>query len=153
VKWFILVIGLVVVCYVAALLLGLVRGGGMGAPTSSMRHDPLPDTPLTDEDLDALAFDVTARGYRMSEVDAVVDRLRRELREKDEEIAVLRGDAERVLPDPAQAPDTAHAIETPGADLTDGPSTTDASGTSEATETREPPAPAGPAPAPERQPT
>jgi DivIVA domain-containing protein len=119
-----------------------------------MRHEPLPDTPLTDEDLDALAFDVTARGYRMSEVDAVVDRLRRELREKDEEIAVLRGDAERALPDAADAPDTAHAAQTPdAADMTDGPGTTEASDTSEATETEEPPAPAGPAPAPERQAT
>ena len=94
-KWLILVVGLVVVCFVAALLLGLVRGGGMGAPTSSMRHEPLPDTPLTEEDLDGLQLDVTARGYRMGEVDAVIDRLRRELREKDEQIAVLRRDVER----------------------------------------------------------
>src|SRR5690606_3541262 len=98
VKWFILVVGLVVVCFVAALLLGLVRGCGMGAPTSTMRHEPLPDGPLTDGDLDGLAFDVTARGYRMSEVDAVVDRLRRELREKDEQIAVLHRDVARSAP-------------------------------------------------------
>lgn len=103
-KWFILVVGLVVVCFVAALLLGLVRGGGMGAPTSSMRHEPLPDEPLTDDDLDGLAFDVTARGYRMSEVDAVVDRLRRELRERDEQIAVLRGDLRRGVPAGDEAP-------------------------------------------------
>lgn len=90
-KWFILVVGLVVVCFVAALLLGLITGG-MGAPTSSMRHEPLPETPLTDEDLDGLHLDVTVRGYRMSEVDAVIGRLRRELREKDEQIAVLTAD-------------------------------------------------------------
>lgn len=109
-KWFILVVGLVVVCFVAALLLGLVRGGGMGSPTSSMRHDPLPDEPLTDADLDGLAFDVTARGYRMGEVDAVIDRLRRELREKDEQIAVLRGDVQRaVTAEPAAPPDRAPA--------------------------------------------
>ena len=90
-KWFILVVGLVVVCFVAALVLGLIAGG-MGAPTSSMRHEPLPDTPLTEEDLDGLQLDVTARGYRMSEVDAVIGRLRRELREKDEQIAVLTAD-------------------------------------------------------------
>ena len=113
-KWLILVVGLVVVCFVAALVLGLVRGGGMGAPTSSMRHEPLPDTPLTEEDLDGLQLDVTARGYRMGEVDAVIDRLRRELREKDEQIAVLRRDVERVpagdaagAPAPAVSPETA----------------------------------------------
>jgi DivIVA domain-containing protein len=107
VKWFILVVGLVVVCFVVALLLGLVSGG-MGAPTSSMRHEPLPDTPLTEEDLDSLQLDVTARGYRMSEVDAVISRLRRELREKDEQIAVLTadvtGERQPIAPAPAASP-------------------------------------------------
>lgn len=91
-KWFILLVGLLVICFVAALVLGLI-GGGMGRATSSLHHDPLPDTPLTDDDLDGLRFDVTARGYRMSEVDAVIARLQRELREKDEQIAVLAGGA------------------------------------------------------------
>lgn len=144
-KWFILVVGLVVVCYVAALLLGLVRGGGMGAPTSSMHHEPLPDAPLADEDLAALAFDVTARGYRMSEVDAVVDRLRRELRERDEQIAVLRGDVQRALPEVADAGDTSEAPVP--ADALEPTKLT------ELTEPKETPAPAGPAPAPERRAT
>lgn len=145
-KWFILVLGLVVVCYVAALLLGLVRGGGMGAPTSSMHHEPLPDAPLTDEDLDALAFDVTARGYRMSEVDAVVDRLRRELREKDEQIAVLRGDVQRALPEAADAVDTSETP-TPADTLetTEPTETTEWAGTTETKESA--------APAPERRAT
>lgn len=104
-KWVILLTGVVVICFVAALVLGLV-GGGMGAATSSLRHEPLPDAPLTDDDLDALELDVTARGYRMSQVDGVIDRLRRELREKDEEIAVLRGDqaAGGAEPPEARAP-------------------------------------------------
>lgn len=148
-KWFILVVGLVVVCYVAALLLGLVRGGGMGAPTSSMHHEPLPDAPLTDEDLAALAFDVTARGYRMSEVDAVVDRLRRELREKDEQIAVLRGDVQRALPEAADATDTS---ESPGP--TDTLEPTEPRETTEPREPTEPIEPKDtPAPAPERRAT
>ena len=54
-----------------------------------MPHEPLPEGELRDEDLAELRFDVTARGYRMSQVDGVVDRLRRELREKDEHIAFL----------------------------------------------------------------
>lgn len=90
--WFILLVGVVVLCGVVALLLGLVGAGGMGRPTASLRHEPLPEETLTDADLDALTFDVGARGYRMTQVDGVVDRLRRELREKDEQIAVLRGD-------------------------------------------------------------
>lgn len=111
-KWFILVVGLVVICFVAALLLGFVRGGGMGAPTSSLRHEPLPDAPLTDDDLAGLQFDVTARGYRMSEVDGVIDRLRRELRDKDDQIAVLRGDVQRSLTRPGSRADGETAAST-----------------------------------------
>ena len=90
-KWFILFVGVIVICLVVALLLGLA-GGGMGRASTSLSHEPLPDEPIHDADFDDLVFDVGARGYRMSQVDGVVDRLRRELREKDEEIAVLRGD-------------------------------------------------------------
>lgn len=93
-KWFILLVGIVVLCFVVALVLGLA-GGGMGRPTSSLSHEPLPDEPIQDADFDDLVFDVALRGYRMTQVDGVVDRLRRELREKDEEIAVLRGEQSR----------------------------------------------------------
>jgi hypothetical protein len=91
VTWFILLVGIVVLCFVVALILGLA-GGGLGRGTTSLSHEPLPDEPIRDADFDDLVFDVGARGYRMSQVDGVVDRLRRELREKDAEIAVLRGD-------------------------------------------------------------
>ena len=90
-KWFILFVGIIVVCFVVALILGLASGA-MSRATSSLSHEPLPDEPIHDADFDDLAFDVSLRGYRMSQVDGVVDRLRRELREKDEEIAVLRGE-------------------------------------------------------------
>ena len=96
-KWFILFVGIVVLCFVVALILGLA-GGGLGRNTTSLSHEPLPDEPIRDSDFDDLVFDVGARGYRMSQVDGVVDRLRRELREKDEEIAVLRGDAPAAAP-------------------------------------------------------
>ncbi|MEO7753667.1 MAG: cell division protein DivIVA [Terracoccus sp.] len=89
-KWVILFAGVVVLCLVVAVLLGLVTGG-MGRATSTLSHEPLPDEAVIDDDFDDLVFDVSPRGYRMSQVDATVDRLRRELRERDEEIAVLRG--------------------------------------------------------------
>ncbi len=101
-KWFILLVGIVVLCLVVALLLGLA-GGGLGRASSSLSHEPLPDEPLADTDFDDLVFDVGARGYRMRQVDGVVDRLRRELREKDEEIAVLRGAHVRAENDGAAA--------------------------------------------------
>lgn len=105
--WFILFVGVVVVCFIAALVLGLIGGGsvgglgGLGGDTRSLSHEPLPDDQIVDSDFDDLVFDVGLRGYRMSQVDGVVDRLRRELREKDEEIAVLRGEA----PDPPVDPE------------------------------------------------
>ena len=106
-KWFILLVGIVVLCFVVALLLGL--GGGMGRPTSSLSHEPLPEGDLHDEDLDELRFDVNVRGYRMSQVDGVVDRLRRELREKDEHIAFLESGS-AVTPDEPR-PDAEEADE------------------------------------------
>ncbi len=93
-KWVVLLAGVVVVCLVAALLLGLL-GGGMGRPTSTLRHEPLPEDRLTDDDLAALELDVTARGYRMSQVDGVLDRLRLELRSRDEEVAALQAELAR----------------------------------------------------------
>jgi hypothetical protein len=100
VKWLFLFVGIVVICFVVALVLGLA-GGGLGRTSASLSHEPLPDEPIGDADFDDLVFDVAARGYRMSQVDGVIDRLRRELREKDEEIAVLRGEDPAALRDPS----------------------------------------------------
>ena len=50
-------------------------------------YDDRPDSrvpaagPLTAEDLEAVRFTTALRGYNMSEVDALIDRLVRELRE------------------------------------------------------------------------
>ncbi len=101
-KWFILLVGILFLCFVVALVLGIV-GGGMGGPTSSLSHERLPEGELKDEDFDQLVFDVALRGYRMSQVDGVVDRLRRELRDKDDQIAALRGDAPTPRPEAMDA--------------------------------------------------
>lgn len=110
-KWFILFVGVIVLCGVVALVLGLA-GGGLGRSGTALSHEPLPDEPLADPDFDDLVFDVSVRGYRMSQVDGVVDRLRRELREKDEQIAVLRGDASPP-PEAGDAPEVAEVAEVP----------------------------------------
>jgi len=112
VKWFVLLVGIVVLCFVVALILGLA--GGLGRGTTSLSHEPLPDEPIRDADFDDLVFDVGVRGYRMSQVDGVVDRLRRELREKDAEIAVLRGDEAPVALD--EAAEAAEAADAEAAD-------------------------------------
>jgi len=41
-------------------------------------------------DVDAVRFSLGLRGYRMDEVDAVLEKLREELRERDEELTAWR---------------------------------------------------------------
>jgi DivIVA domain-containing protein len=47
------------------------------------------DRVLTDQDVDAVRFSVGARGYRMDEVDVVLDRLAAEVSERDARIVEL----------------------------------------------------------------
>jgi DivIVA domain-containing protein len=49
----------------------------------------LPDEPLRPGDLDQLRFGVGLRGYRMDQVDAVLDRVAAELAHRDQLIAGL----------------------------------------------------------------
>ena len=53
----------------------------------------LPEGPLSADHVMAVRFATTLRGYRMSEVDAVLERLAEALRERDERIAALEGRA------------------------------------------------------------
>lgn len=78
--WFLAVVAVVVMGVVAVVAAG--RGGAMGEvfddrPDSRVQADG----PLTDRDLRAVRFSTAFRGYRMSEVDSLLDRLARELRE------------------------------------------------------------------------
>ncbi|MEV6651306.1 DivIVA domain-containing protein [Streptomyces sp. NPDC051219] len=88
--WFLL-IALVVV--VAAVTLAVVGGGEEAvlpeAPPEQVT-DPLPATrPVSRSDIEALRLPVTARGYRMADVDDVLGRLGAELAERDARIAEL----------------------------------------------------------------
>lgn len=70
----------VVAAAVAAGVAAAVAGHGSlreDVPDSPARG--LPDGPLSPADLDAVRFPLALRGYRMAEVDAVLDRLRDEL--------------------------------------------------------------------------
>lgn len=53
----------------------------------------LPDPPLRADDVAAVRFSLAPRGYRMNEVDAVLDRLAAELAERDRRLAELEGRA------------------------------------------------------------
>jgi DivIVA domain-containing protein len=87
-----LVVALAVV--VAAVTLAVVGGGEGDGPLPEAAperlHDSLPlDRPLSRADVESLRFPLTARGYRMADVDDALSRLGAELAERDARIADL----------------------------------------------------------------
>ncbi|UER55029.1 DivIVA domain-containing protein [Kineosporiaceae bacterium SCSIO 59966] len=92
-----LLLAVVLVGVVAALAAGRIRGGLEEPVTSRPYREPLPEGPLSAADLDEVTFAPALRGYRMDEVDAVLERLREELVRRDverarceEQLAALR---------------------------------------------------------------
>jgi DivIVA domain-containing protein len=89
-----------------AALVVLVMGGvaavaaGRGAPMSRA-YDDRPDAlvpvdgPLRAEHVRRVRFSLAFRGYRMSEVDALLDRLARQLEEADRQAGAAGTDVER----------------------------------------------------------
>ena len=107
-EWFIAVV------VVAALgLAAIVAAGGLGSmpaePTRDVFRQDLPgDRRLTGEDLRRLRFGVVVRGYAMSQVDDVLDRLSGEVAERDRRIAELEALlAEHGIPGETSADDMA----------------------------------------------
>jgi DivIVA domain-containing protein len=118
------VLGLLVVGGLLFLGASLLLGRGETQPPAETGRSPveLPDDrPVAGDDVRALRISVALRGYRMSEVDWLVDQLAQVLDERDAEIAELRAASS---PRPAGA----HA-----ADRDDtGPGVTDDEGSSRA---------------------
>jgi len=100
--WLALFVAVVVAVVTAAAVLGRVDGS-LADTTTTMSHVPLPDDQLTPDDIDALRFDTAMRGYWMSQVDAVIDRLRREIGDLDDELSRAR-QAGRALATTATSP-------------------------------------------------
>jgi DivIVA domain-containing protein len=95
---------LAVVAAVAAVAAGVWRGGpvdahdaaegpGLPEPTTTVPPLELPVDRVTADDVDGLHFSLGLRGYRMDEVDQVLDRIASELRSRDAEVALLREQA------------------------------------------------------------
>jgi DivIVA domain-containing protein len=66
----------------------------------ALRDNPLWLAPVgqrvTAEDVEQLRLPVALRGYRFAETDRLLDRLANELRDRDAEIARLKGESETV---------------------------------------------------------
>lgn len=78
---FFLLVALVVVIGFAAVLTGRYTPDPMADPVTSTPHHGLPPGRLRAADVDAVRFDTALRGYRMDQVDEVVDRLQERLAE------------------------------------------------------------------------
>ncbi|NLU67308.1 cell division protein DivIVA [Streptomyces sp. HNM0574] len=94
--WFLLISLVVVVAAVTLAVMGSSDGpgrtaeGGLADAPPDLLDEPLPaDRPVARADLDGLRLPVAARGYRMRQVDDVLDRLGAELAERDARIAEL----------------------------------------------------------------
>jgi DivIVA domain-containing protein len=79
---------LAVLGVIAAVATGKIAGG-LEDPSTSLPGCGLPEGPLTPGSLEAVRFSPALRGYRMAEVDLVVDRLGAELVWRDREILRL----------------------------------------------------------------
>ncbi len=76
--WLALVVAVVLVGLTVAAILGRVDGS-LGEPTDSLSYQPLPSAPLTSQDVQMIRLDTGLRGYRMAQVDEVIDRLAAEI--------------------------------------------------------------------------
>lgn len=86
-------LGVLAVLFAAAVL--STREEGLLAEVAPDEPDvPLPEQPMTPEDVSGLRFSLAARGYRMSQVDAALERLAAELADRDRRIGLLEAAAE-----------------------------------------------------------
>ncbi len=87
------VVGVLVVGALLFLGASVLLGRAETRPPAELDRSPLGlpgDRPVTADDVRALQFSVTVRGYRMTEVDWLIDQFALILEERDAEIAALR---------------------------------------------------------------
>ncbi len=85
-----LILAVVAVGLLAAVVVQRVTLPGVEDAVGTESFQPLPRGGVDPGDLDSLRFDPALRGYRMAQVDGVLERLVEELRLRDAEIARLR---------------------------------------------------------------
>jgi len=116
--WLALFVAVVVAVVTAAAVLGRVDGS-LADATTTMSHVPLPDDQLTPDDIDELRFDTAMRGYRKSQVDAVIERMRREIGDLDDELSRARQAASALATTPTspESSESSESSESPAPDF------------------------------------
>lgn len=108
------VVGVLVVAALLFLGASLLLGRGEAQPPAELDRSPvaLPDDrPVTGDDVRALQLSVAVRGYRMTEVDWLLDQFGLVLDERDAQIARLR----QQVPSPGAHPSSGPAPKTTAA--------------------------------------
>ncbi|WP_375423277.1 DivIVA domain-containing protein [uncultured Friedmanniella sp.] len=99
-EWFIAAAAIVALGVAAMAAAG--GGGGMSRePVYDVYRQQLPDRPLTADDIQQARFGVALRGYAMGQVDDLLERLGREIAERDARIAALTGESSAPAEPPA----------------------------------------------------
>lgn len=105
-SFLLLVVGVLVIGGLLFLAASVLLGRGETQPPADLDRSPveLPDDrPIVGDDVRALQISVAVRGYRMTEVDWLLDQFAQALDQRDAELARLRGPAAVEQP-PAQRP-------------------------------------------------
>lgn len=105
-SFLIFVVGVLVVGGLIFLAGALLLGRGETQPPADLDRSPveLPDDrPVTADDVRALRMSVVFRGYRMTEVDWLLEQLAQTIEERDEQIAALRARRDDADTDPGAA--------------------------------------------------
>jgi len=109
-EWFIAVV-IVAALGVAAVAAAGGLGGMAKEPVRDVYRQDLPDDrPLAASDINGLRFGTALRGYAMDQVDDILDRLSREIAERDEVITQLRATQPAVSDEPAQQIEPAASV-------------------------------------------
>ena len=118
-SFLVFVIGVLLVGGLLFLGASLLLGRGETQPPAELDRSPveLPDDrPVLGDDVRALRLSPAFRGYRMSEVDWLIDQFAQILDDRDAELAALRGKAH-----PAAGAATKQSEEPPAGDETGDP--------------------------------
>ncbi len=95
---FFILVALLVVIGFAAVIAGRVAPDPMADPVSSTPHHGLPPGDFRAEAIDRVHFDTALRGYRMDQVDEVIDRLQLRIAELEAGEGPVSSTAEPVKP-------------------------------------------------------